>query len=205
MPRISGRDAIKKAIKEYSGGGLGFFQLKDDGDKATVRFLHEDDNDLDVYVVHTVEMDGRDTYVECHQDDKCPLCQAGNKPSLKVFFSLYDKEQDKVMVWDRGPSILDSIMGFIDKYGHLNNREYEIVRHGKKGDTKTSYQLFPEDKSDPPIDEKTGKPMVRPELLGRFIKTMTDEEMTAVINEGNATAPSRQERAARRSQTGPGF
>lgn len=201
MPRISGKDAIKKAIKDYGGGGVGFFQLKDDGDKATVRFLHTDDTDLDVYVVHSVEVDGRDTYVECLQDDKCPLCQAGNKAGLKVFFSLYSPAEDKILVWDRGPGILDTIMGLIEKYGHLNNRLYEILRHGKKGDTKTSYQLFPEDKSEP-VDN-AGKPLTRPDIVGRFIKSMTAEEMTSLVSSGAAEG-GRQQRAQRRAQ-GPGF
>lgn len=201
MPRISGAAAIKKAIKTYGGGGVGFFQLKDDGDKATVRFLHTDDTDLDVYVVHSVEKDGRDVYVECLQDDKCPLCQAGNKASLKVFFSLYNPAEDKVLVWDRGPGILDQIMGLIEKYGHLNNRLYEILRHGKKGDTKTSYQLFPEDKSEPVDNE--GKPLTRPEIMGRFIQSMTAEEMTELVSGGGADT-GRQTRAQRRA-AGPGF
>lgn len=203
MARIAGRDAIKKAVKEYGGSGVGFFSLKQDGDKATVRFLHTDDKDLDIYVVHKVkDKDDRDVYVECRQDDTCPLCASGNKAAIKVFFSMYDSKEDKVVVWDRGPGIIDQILGLIDKYGQLNNRTYEIQRHGKAGDTKTSYQLFPEDKSEP-VDVG-GKPLEkRPEVLGRFVQTWSNEEMEEFLASATAVADRRERATAARK--GPGF
>jgi len=203
MARISGKDAIKKAVKEYGGSGIGFFSLKNDGDKAEARFLHTDDKDLDIFVVHKVkDKDDRDVYIECLQDDTCPLCASGAKPAIKVFLSLYDTNEDKVVVWDRGPGIIDQVLGLMDKYGQLNNRTYEIQRHGKSGDTKTSYQLLPNDKSDP-VD-KNGKPLEkRPDVLGRFVQVLTAEEMQEFVAESTAVADRRERSTAARK--GPGF
>jgi len=202
MPRISGRDAIKQAVKEYGGSGVNFFSLKNDGDRATVRFMHKDDKDLDLFVVHKVEVDGKQQYVECLQNEDCPLCKAGNQPSLKVFFTLYDVTKDELEIWDRGPGIIDQMLGFIDKYGYLNNRNYEIVRHGKTGDTKTTYQLFPEDKTD--AVDKSGKPLGdRPDVYGKVVKNLTMEEMEK-LSEDSTSATERKDRATS-AKKGPGF
>lgn len=200
--RITGRDLIKKAIKQYSGSGTNFFTLKDDGDKKVVRFLHTDDTDLDVFVVHAIEEGDRTRLVGCLQED-CPLCAAGLKPRLKVLLSLYDYSEDKVAIWERGPAIIDTLLGFIDKYGHLNNRKYEIVRHGKKGDNKTTYQLFPEDKSEP-LDVN-GEPLKpRPDVVGRGVSQWTKEEMEAYVAQMTSALPvDRRGRTAGRP--GPGF
>lgn len=204
MARVSGKDAIKKAVKEYGGSGVGFFSLKADGEKATVRFLHTDDGDLDIYVVHSVEVDGKDTYVECLQGPECPLCIAGNKAQLKVFFSLYDIKEDKTLVWDRGPGIIDQMLGLIEKYGYLNNRPYEIQRHGKPGDKKTSYQLFPEDKSEPLGADGKLLPK-RPDIIGRFVQSWTEEQMGVYINQGNDVTKQRQVKGEAATRKGPGF
>ena len=47
---------------KYSGGeGAEFFSLKDDGDTARVRLLYdqEDGSDLDYFLVHQVEINGK--------------------------------------------------------------------------------------------------------------------------------------------------
>ena len=202
MPRISGRDAIKQAVKDYGGSGFNFFSLKNDGDRATVRFLHKDDKDLDLFVVHKVEVDGKQQYIECLQNEDCPLCKAGNTPGLKVFFTMYDVAKDETVIWDRGPGIVDQILGFIDKYGYLNNRNYEIVRHGAAGSTKTTYQLFPEDKTD--AVDKRGKPLGdRPDVYGKVVKVMTAEEMEKISVESTSAAE-RKDRATS-AKRGPGF
>lgn len=205
MARISGRNAIKQAIKEYGGSGVGFFSLKEDNEKATVRFLHTNDEDLDIYVVHGVEVDKKDTYIECLQNESCPLCAAGNKAQMKVFFSMYVPKEDKILVWDRGPGIIDDIIGLIDKYGHLTNRSYEIVRHGKPNDTKTKYQLFAEDKSE--HVDNDGKPLgKRPDVLGKFVKVWTKAEMELAIQKGEDIVPDRKNRtAAVGGKKTPGF
>lgn len=205
MGRISGRDLIKKAIKEFAGNGVGYLQLKEDGSTKRVRFLHTDDNDLDVYVVHEVEVDDRTVNVECLQNESCPLCVV-SKPRVKVFLSAYDPEDDKVVIWERGPAIIDDIFGFIGKYGHLNNRLYEIKRHGKKGDQKTKYQMFPEDKSEP-VDNH-GEPLKpRQDIIARgVVKVWSKEEMelhAAQVAEQSATTEKRNRGGSGRR--GPGF
>jgi hypothetical protein len=205
MSRIKGKDQIKSYLKKYGSSGVDYFTLKNDGDTATVRFLHQNDEDLDLALVHKVEIDDKDKYVECLEEN-CPFCEEFGRPSLKLFLFVYDIGDEKVKVWERGPTMIDPILGFIDKYGEFNNRNYEIKRHGKKGDTQTQYQLFPEDKGllmDPkgneiPIPEK-------PKLFGRFVLQMDADAMAEFIQENAPVPKEKGKESTKDKKKGPGF
>lgn len=148
MARIN----IKNAGKYTNNGGSEYFTLKDDGDTARVRFLYDDPdaNDIDFFLVHPVEIDGKRRYVACnavddegrmHRED-CPLCQSGNRPQEKLFLQLYDEDEEKLKIWERGKNFIPKIVSFINRYGSLVNQAFDIERHGKKGDTQTTYELY---------------------------------------------------------------
>jgi len=201
MGRISGRDAIKKYRQKYSGGGIDFFRLKDDGDHALVRFLHKNDEDLPLFLVHEIEIDGKNKFIECLEDG-CPFCESGDAPKLKLFISVYEYDTydevkscfkegslaGSVKIWDRGPAMIDTLIAFIDKKGNLDNRDYEIQRKGAKGDKKTQYILWPADDKIS-MEDRFGEEIPEPaDYYKSYIKQMTAEEMTTVIksNEGIA-------------------
>lgn len=155
-------DALKH-FEENSGSGdrNEFFQLVNDRDTAVVRFLHEGEEDLDWYIVHQVEIEGKKRWVKC-LENRCPACEAGNRAQLKIFLQLLDKRDGKQKTWERGQKFIPKIISNINRYGNLCSRPYEIERNGKKGDTKTDYQLFPLD-----ADNKTLADLPkRQELLG---------------------------------------
>lgn len=198
---IRGREKIRQYMKKYGGSGVDFFSLKNDNDEAVVRILHEDDQDLLLELVHRVEVKGKEKWVKCLEEG-CPFCEAYGRPQLKLFIFLYDYSDEKIKCWERGVTMVDFLLGFIDKYGPLNNRDYTIQRHGKKGDTKTTYQLFPGDKG-PMLDSK-GDPMElpeRPNHYGRFVLEMTEEEMLEHVED---SLPIQRDRSSR-NRTGPGF
>ena len=81
------RDLIAKHENNNNGGNKEFpkvnwFSLKNDGDEMVVRFLHKDENDLEAYEVHEVEIDGYKTKVQC-AGQGCPLCAALGNPKLR--------------------------------------------------------------------------------------------------------------------------
>lgn len=172
---------LGQALDTYKGGeNNGFFQLKDDKDTAVVRFLHGDEllPEQDWFVVHKVQIGGKDRWVQCTEESDCPLCGSHGKPKLKLFLQLMDKRDGKRKTWERGERFIPTILGFINKYGALANRPYEIERHGKKGDNNTTYQLYPLDK-----DEKTLSDLPeRQELLGAtgFILKLSTSDMRKV-------------------------
>lgn len=124
-----------------------FFTLKNDKDTATVHFLAESIDDLDVLVVHKIKDGDKDRYVSCLRHagdpiDYCPLCNAGLKPDVRVFVQMYDVESKTVKVWDRGKSVLKLIEPFARRVKPLFKQPFEIERSGKTGDKQTSYQIF---------------------------------------------------------------
>ena len=143
---------IKNAGKYSSNGASEYFMLKDDGDTARVRFLYDDPDgaDIDFFLVHTVEIQGKKRYVACnavddegkmHKDD-CPLCKSGNRPQEKLFLQLYDEDEEKLKIWERGKNFVPKIVSFINRYGALVAQAFDIERHGRKGDTNTTYELY---------------------------------------------------------------
>ena len=100
---------LQDLINKYDNGGFsktGWFQLKDDGDTATVRLLHkgevgvkdgETDYDFPIYEVHKLDVDGsgRDRTCLC-KGESCEFCKSGNKPQLRMFLQMINKdEKDK--------------------------------------------------------------------------------------------------------------
>lgn len=158
---------LQDLINKYDNGGnygkTGWFQLKDDGDTATVRLLHkgqvgveagtgEPRYDFPIYEVHKVDIDasGRDRTVLC-KGEGCELCKAGNKPQLRMFLqmvNLDERDKDKqVQLWERGLTDIKQLLGLTGEYGDLTQRDIKIKRSGAKGSMKTTYQFFPKDKS----------------------------------------------------------
>lgn len=185
---------LQDLINKYDNGGgfskTGWFQLKDDGDTATVRLLHkgqvgveegtgEPKYDFPIYEVHKLDVDGsgRDRTVLC-KGEQCELCRAGNKPSLRMFLqmvNLDEKDKDKqVQLWERGLTDIKQFLGLTGEYGDLTQRDIKIKRSGAKGSMKTTYQFFPKDKSDREIPEPQN-------LVGSLILDLDREDQIRAI------------------------
>ena len=173
---------LDQVMEQFSGGGAGFFALKNDKDCAKVRFLHTDQHSLDIMIVHQAEVNGKKRWISCLSDEthQCPLCKAGNQQVLKLFLQLEDLRDGKRKIWERGKTFIPTIIGMMNKYGDLNNRVYEIERHGKAGDTKTSYQLYPLDR-DGVTSEHTCEELIGPD---KFVLELSYEEMEVLAKGG---------------------
>lgn len=184
---------LQDLLNKYDNGGnftkTGWFQLKDDGDSATVRLLHkgevgseesgEPKYDFPIYEVHKLDVDGsgRDRTVLC-KGEGCELCKAGNKPSLRMFLqmvNLDEKDADKqVQLWERGLVDIKNMLGLAGEYGDLTKRDIKIKRSGAKGSMKTTYQFFPKDPSERNVPEPQN-------LVGSLILDLTPEEQIKAI------------------------
>jgi hypothetical protein len=183
---------LQDLINKYDNGGFtktGWFQLKDDGDTATVRLLHhgevgteengEPKYDFPIYEVHKLDVDGsgRDRTVLC-KGESCELCKAGNKPSLRMFLqmlNLEEKDKDKqVQLWERGLVDIKNMLGLAEEYGDLTKRDIKIKRSGAKGSMKTTYQFFPKDASERDIPEPQN-------LVGSLILDLDKEDQIKAI------------------------
>lgn len=185
--------SLQSLISKYDNGSFsktGWFQLKDDGDTATVRLLHKGEvgveegtqdpkYDFPIYEVHKLDVDGsgRDRTVLC-TGEGCELCNSGNKPQLRMFIqmlNLDEKDKDKqVQLWERGLTDIKAFIGLTGEYGDLTKRDFKIKRSGAKGSLKTTYQHFPKDPSDREIPEPQN-------LVGSLILNLNREEQIKAI------------------------
>lgn len=138
-------------MDNYGGqGGGGFFKLANDGEVARVRFMYNSVDEIEASSVHTVEIDGKRRYVNCLREyndpiDMCPFCRERMPVQVKLFIPVYDVDEDKVKIWERGKKFFSKLSGLCSRYPKLVEKEFEVERHGKSGDTKTEYEVFPVD------------------------------------------------------------
>jgi len=176
------RDAYKHFEENKGGGNTGFFFLKEDKESTVVRFLHEGEDDLDWYIVHEAEIQGKKRKVKCTEEGDCPLCVAGDRPQLKIFLQLLDKrEPDKIKIWERGRTFIPVVLSFIQRYGSLCAQPVEIERLGKPRDTSTTYQLYPLEKDNKTLDDFE---VQREQLAGEnaFILVKSKSEMQEIAD-----------------------
>lgn len=185
-----GRISLGDAGKYASSGSNDFFTLVDDGDRANVTFLYDDPEgeDVDYFVVHEVQIDGKRRYVNCNAVDadggaphpeNCPLCQESYPVIEKLFLQLFNHDTGKVETWDRGRSYVAKIVNYINKYGSLVTQPFEIIRSGRKGDQNTSYEFLP-NQAEPDATLEDYDP--KTELLGTLIVEGTTDEMWDMID-----------------------
>ena len=205
-----GRMSMNNSGKFASQGNNDFFFLADDGDVASVRMLYDqpDGSDMDYYLVHEVEIDGKKRYVACNalsedgnslHTENCPLCQASYKRLEKLFIQMYIPEEDAVKTWDRGRNFVQKIQTYINRYGSLVNYPIEIERKGKAGDSNTTYELFVMENDGMTLEDFPEKQ----ELLGSFILEVSEEDMQKMLDgtftiEQSAENNNRRERNDRR-------
>lgn len=172
---------LKDLISKYENNTekTEWLSLKDDGDSAFVRFLHSNENDLDVFEVHNFEVDGFIQNIKC-LGEECVFCKQGHRPQLRMWLQMLDLEDDnKVKIWSRGVSDIKKILEEIAENGNLNERDYKIKRSGRKGSTKTQYLFYAKDRKERELKER--KP-----VEGYFVKVVTPLDMESIL-EGTFT------------------
>ena len=197
---------LGNAGKYTSNGNGGYFTLVDDGDSAVVRFLYDqpDGSDIDYFLVHQVEIDGKRRWVSCngvdeegnlHKED-CPLCKSGNRPQEKLFLQLLNMDTNEVQVWERGKTYVQKILTYLNRYGNLSAVPMEIVRQGKKGDQQTTYEFFVLDKDGQDLSTLDVEKL---EIEGTLVIKASNEDMEDMI-EGIYTTGAPQQQAQPQQQ-----
>lgn len=137
-----------------SSTNVGFFSLKNDGDVAVVRFMHDDVSSFELYTVHNISKDGRYRKVNCLREpeesfDKCPLCAAGERVQQRFFIHLVQYVQNEngqivgiPKVWERSATYAHKLKSLMDEYGPLSDCVFKIKRHGVANARDTSYDIL---------------------------------------------------------------
>lgn len=148
------RDTKKQQTGETKEFKVKYFSLADDGDEATVRFIYNSDSEFDIETVHVIEVEGKQRRVSCLRTGTeplhvCPLCESGNRVYDKMFVKLIQYVSDEsghivaqAKVWERPAYFSKTLKDFSKEYGSLSENVFKIKRQGKKGDTKTTYNIL---------------------------------------------------------------
>lgn len=183
MPRVNFNE-----INEYSNNSNGeWFSLKKDKEIANVHILANDMDDVDFMVVHKVQINGVERYVNCLRKagdpiDDCPLCASGNKATLRMFLQLYDVNDKKLKIWDRGKNFANILEAQARRVKPLYGTQFEIERCGAPGSAQTTYNLFPIQNPDVVVDTLPEKI----ELLGEnsIVLDKSFEDMRTFVSNG---------------------
>lgn len=149
------RSQDTRAAAGSNGGSprVSYFSLKNDGDEAIVRIMHDSTKDFDIVNTHRVSVDGRPRAVGCNRDSredlsKCPLCSAGVPVNKRMYIHLIEYVRDEngkitpmLKVWERAASYAYIIRDYINDYGPLSECLLKIRRQGAAGSRDTSYNI----------------------------------------------------------------
>ena len=190
--------------EHYGGqGGTGYFSLKNDKDVATVRFMYNGIDDVEGYAVHQVEVDGKKRYVNCLRNydepiDKCPFCRERQFQTAKLFIPIYDVEEDRVKVWERGKKFFSKISSICARYQDIDlvSQKFEIERNGKAHSTQTTYEIWPVGNSDNTTLDDLPE---LPKILGGLVLDKSAEDMEYYLESGSFPPDENDEPIRRRS------
>lgn len=171
--------------ENYSSAKSNYFNLKDDGETARIRFLINDINDLLGVSVHKVKVGDREVDVECIREynepvDNCPLCAADYKINARLYIPVYDEDAKVTKIWARGSKFFNTIAGLCARYNPLVSTIFEVERHGKKGDPQTEYQFFVVK-----TDDKKLQDFESVDAENTAFLTKTAEELDEFLRTGN--------------------
>lgn len=163
-----------------------WLSLKDDGDTARVQFMYDNYNDLDTFVCHKVKVGDKDRWVDCKRNyddpiDDCPFCAAGIQQKPVMILMMYDLNDKKVKIWERGRTFQKKMEGLFNRYPHLSNMVFEIERHGARGSKDTKYELYPM----PDVEPVDLSEIEKMDLMGTIIMDKTPDDMQVFIDTGS--------------------
>lgn len=161
MSRLNAQQA--QSFPENTGRGS-FLSLSNDGDSAVVRFAYNNVDDIPIYLVHDVPVDGRNRQVGCLRTDNsqpdsvCPLCANGSYPRKVYYFNVRNEETGEMQIWSRSEAFFKKNMEtLLREYNNsgtpLTDIPIKIIRKGARGDTQTTYTFIPQPVSPLPLDQ----------------------------------------------------
>lgn len=133
---------------------VGFFSLKNDGDEAVVRIMHDDISSFDLVTTHPIQIGNKYRRVNCIRDprepmDNCPLCKSGVKVQQRFYIHLIQYIKDEkgniipqAKIWERSASYAVTIKNLLDEYGPLSDCIFKIRRNGEAGSMNTTYSIL---------------------------------------------------------------
>ncbi len=182
MARIKASDFEQ----QKQNSNTGYFRLVDDGDTARVRFLYNTSDDIEMFSVYQVDVNGKKRWVNSLRNyneplEKCPFSRlSGVKLQNKLFIPIYNIDENCVQIWERGFTYQKKLEPIAKRFEPIYSAVVEISRSGRKGDKETTYNFFLEGRDDNFDISKVD--VIDP--LGTIILDKSYEEMEYYVNNG---------------------
>ena len=181
------------------GNSVDFFSLKNDGDTAIVRFMHDSTDTFELLTVHDIVLNDKYRKANCIRQpneplENCPLCATGKKVQQRFFIHLIQYVQDSngnitgiPKVWERPASYAYKLKNLIDEYGPLSDSVFKIIRNGVKGSKDTTYDIM---FCNPAVYNsdyyvKDNSAFENYSALGRIVLNKNFEELLSYVNTGS--------------------
>lgn len=202
---------VLNSVSNGNSSSVGFFTLKNDGDEAVVRFMHDDTSTFDIVAVHPVSVNGKIRKVNCIREatdplNKCPFCESGVKLENRFFIHLIQYVKDEqgniipqAKIWERSLVYAKELASYINEYGPLSNCIFKIKRSGEAGSMDTKYQIM---FASPQVYRPELYPS-RPELfegyktIGGIVMDRSYEDMVTYLSTGSF--PQKQQEAQKQN------
>ena len=191
-------------FNENQGGGnysgVGFFTLKNDGDCAVVRIMHDSTDDFEIHTVHPITVDGKFRTANCIRNpydpvQMCPLCANNTKINQKIYLHMiqYDRDPNtgnvvaSPKVWERSIGYATKLKTLIDEYGPLSDCIFKIKRNGKAGSVDTTYEIMFCNPSvyPPSVYVKDEEAFKNYSSIGKSIMDKNAEELEVFVKTGS--------------------
>lgn len=200
MPRISFDEAI--STENSNNNSVPYFSLKNDGDFAIVRIMHDNKDSIEIYPTHSITVNGKFRKVACLRGAKdsiesCPLCAASNARGTSVYIKMVTYTADEngkisatPVIWERTMNYARKIATLLNDYGPLSDYVFKITRNGAAGSRDTTYDI---NLANPNVYTSSAYPKVEDafkdyEVCGTSLMSRNYEDMTTYVNTGNFPA-----------------
>ena len=133
-----GVSAVKDADSPYAT------RLRIEDDPIIIKFLS--DEPYASWRQHWVERQGQKSFVCISEFDECPLCDAGNRPSIRIAFNVILLASDgnhALRSYEVGPRVIDQLKNFHNdpRTGPLSKHFWAVSKTGKGATSATAHQL----------------------------------------------------------------
>lgn len=136
-----GFSAVKDADSPYAT------RLRVEEEPVIVKFIN--DEPYASWRQHWVERQGQKSFVCISEFDNCPLCDAGNRPAIRIAFNVVLLATDgnhSLRSYEVGPRVIDQLKNFHNdpRTGPLSKNYWAVSRTGKGATSATAHQLVRE-------------------------------------------------------------
>lgn len=209
MAQIRFEDIKDVGLNSGNQNKVGFFSLKNDGDEAIVRIMHDSTDSFEIVSTHQIEVNGKFRRINCCRSpydpiENCPICAIGKNVQSRFFIHLIQYtigEGGMVVcepkVWERPASFANTIKNLITNYGPLSNSIFKVKRNGAARSTDTTYDLMymPPQQYPEAIYKKVTDAFDGYSVIGTIVMDKRPADIIAFLQTGNFPMPKKEANA----------